>query len=355
MTIPVENVYYLLCYAWEEFQYDDVVDVESVERNELADLFARVLIDGVNHLVRRGLDRGYRSESREIAGVRGQIQFGRSINEMLFQQGKARCRVDELTRDVLHNRLVKATIQRLGAERRLDPELRLELGGTLRHFRQVKDLNRLSPLMFHRVELHRNNRFYRFLLDVCELIVRNLLVTEEAGETQFRNFLEDDAQMSRIFEKFVRNFYAREHDQFRATSNRLSWQARGSERDLAMLPSMITDITLRGEDRLVVIDTKYYRKAMRSGWRDDEGRVRSSHLYQLYAYLNAYDRRGAGERQIEGMLLYPAVDRRLRLEYEIDGFRVQVCTVDLAQQWRDIEGELMELVESPREGVVFRG
>ena len=345
MAIPIRNVYYLLSYAWGYFESDSVVDVESVESNELADLFARILIDGTRQLVRRGIDRGYRTESREIAGVRGQIEFGASINEMLFQQGKARCRIDELTHDVLHNRLLKATLLHLRRVRELDGKLRAEIGEVLRYFRDVEELKRLNPLLFHRVELHRNNRSYRLLLDVCELVARNLLVSEETGDARFRDFLRDEAQMNMLFEKFVRNFYDREHEGFRSTSSYLQWNAEGSEEAKSLLPRMETDITLEGNDRVVIIDTKYYQKTLQPGYRGGK-KVPSANLYQLYAYLNSYLAHWAAGREVEGMLLYPAVDRRLRLDYEIDGFRVQVCTVDLGRKWREIEEELLNVVGS---------
>ncbi len=344
MAIPVRNVYYLLSYAWRQFEYDDVVDLESVESNEIVDLFARILIDGTRQLVRRGLDRGYRTESKKIAGVRGQIEFGPSINEMLFQQGKARCRVDELTHDVLHNRLLKATFQHLRRVRDLDDDLRAEIAGVLPYLRGVEDLKRLSPLLFHRVRLHRNNRFYRFLLDVCELVARNLLVSEETGEARFRDFLRDEVQMNMLFEKFVRNFYDREHDGFRSTSSHLKWNASGDDKALSRLPQMKTDITLEGTDRVVIIDTKYYQKTLQSGWQGGVEKVHSGNLYQLYAYLNTYKVHRAAGRIVEGMLLYPTIDHELRLDYEIDGFRVQVCTVDLAREWREIESELLDIV-----------
>ncbi len=281
---------------------------------------------------------------QDISGVRGQIEFGPSINEMLFPQGKTRCRVDELTHDVLHNRLVKSTMQHLRATTELDSGLHTELGAALRHFREVRDLPRLTPRQFSKVELHRNNSFYRFLLNICELITHNLLVTEDTGQVRFPDLLRDDVQMSRIFEKFVRNFYRREHDDFRAASHRLQWNAQGHAADLNMLPSMLTDITLTGRDRLIVIDTKYYQRTLQSGQWDGDGSVHSAHLYQLYAYLNAYRRREGANRQIEGMLLYPTIDHELRLNYEIDGFRMQVCTVDLGRDWLGIEEELIGMV-----------
>ena len=351
MSIPVQNLYYLLCYAWDQWESGQLVDVESLDTTEQADLFAKVLIEGTSHLFRRGLDRNYRSESQELAGIRGQIDFTGSLTKMLFQQGRARCRVDELTHDVLHNQILKSTLRRLSGLDGLDGQIRREVGQLLRKFRGVSEVPKLTPRLFSQVQLHRNNRFYRFLLDICELIVRNLLVNEHTGETRFRDILRDKTRMSTVFERFVFNFYRREHDGFRASSRRLSWQASAPvDEHLEWLPGMNTDVTLESPDRVIIIDTKYYQKTLQTGRWGGE-RVHSENLYQLYAYLRSFDRAekgdgGRGKPIIEGMLLYPVVEQEVRLDYEIDGYRVQICTVDLAQSWREIEEELMGIVEA---------
>jgi 5-methylcytosine-specific restriction enzyme subunit McrC len=47
MKIPVRNLYYLLCYAWDRLEEGDVVAAEQEGATELVDLFARVLEGGV--------------------------------------------------------------------------------------------------------------------------------------------------------------------------------------------------------------------------------------------------------------------------------------------------------------------
>ena len=59
MNIPILNVYYLLCYAWDKLAEREVVAMHALNSMTLADLFARVLINGTNHLLKRGFDRGY--------------------------------------------------------------------------------------------------------------------------------------------------------------------------------------------------------------------------------------------------------------------------------------------------------
>ena len=65
----------------------------------------------------------------------------------------------------------------------------------------------VNERVFRLVRLHRNNRFYGFLLNVCQLIYENSLPTEKAGEYLFMDFTRDEAKMSRLFESFIRNFY----------------------------------------------------------------------------------------------------------------------------------------------------
>jgi 5-methylcytosine-specific restriction enzyme subunit McrC len=55
--------------------------------------------------------------------------------------------------------------------------------------------------------------------------------------------------------------------------------------------------------------------------------------------------RGGQDADAEGMLLYPVIAKRIRLRYEISGHSIRICTIDLAQHWKSIRQELLELVE----------
>ncbi|NIQ13085.1 MAG: restriction endonuclease, partial [Candidatus Dadabacteria bacterium] len=57
MSIPIQNIYYLLCYAWNKLEEKDLVNVQEEDTTKLIDLFAKVLINGTTYLLKRGLDR----------------------------------------------------------------------------------------------------------------------------------------------------------------------------------------------------------------------------------------------------------------------------------------------------------
>ena len=75
MKIPIENIYYILCYAWDKLEEKELIKVEPTSTTNLVNLFARVLISGTNHLLKRGFDRGYILDNEETRRLRGKIDF----------------------------------------------------------------------------------------------------------------------------------------------------------------------------------------------------------------------------------------------------------------------------------------
>ena len=76
--IPIQNLYYLLCYAWNRLPQGKLVDVSGVPATELANLFAHVLCQGIDHMKRRGLEQGYELREDELPGVRGRLDILRT-------------------------------------------------------------------------------------------------------------------------------------------------------------------------------------------------------------------------------------------------------------------------------------
>ena len=56
-------------------------------------------------------------------------------------------------------------------------------------------------------------------------------------------------------------------------------------------------------------------------------KLRSSHLYQLCAYLHNLEHKGEVDREVEGILLYPAAGTSLDLSYCLHGRRVSVLLI----------------------------
>lgn len=339
--IPIQNIYYLLCYAWNRLDEKDIVDVSSLQSTQLVDLFAKVLISGTHHLVRRGFDRGYLEFSEDTKRPRGKIDFASTLKRNLLIENRLSCDFDELDYNVLHNRILKTTIQSVMTVENLDSDLKEGLHEINRRLWEIRDIN-LSGQLFRRVQLHRNNYYYGFLLNICELIFDALLASEDPGNMRFRDFARDDNKMSKLFESFVRNFYLLEQDHFRVQSMKIAWQVE-NENDpvVAYLPEMRTDVCLVSKERKIILDCKFYREAFQINWQ--KRTLHSAHLYQLFAYLRNKEVDPAWSN-CEGVLLYPTVVTALNLTYKIQGHPITVKTVNLNQDWRSIHNDMFELI-----------
>jgi 5-methylcytosine-specific restriction enzyme subunit McrC len=342
VTIPIRNLYYLFLYAWMRFAGGEIADVGVDQSPDLTNLFARLLSAGTRRLFRRGLDRNYKTMTDELAGIRGRLRLDRMVKEMTQLRGTAVCDFDELSHDTLHHQVLKATLVGLASCPDVEKETRHELRTLVRRLDDVSDI-RLTPSSFHRFVFSRNNREFAFLMRLCEFVFWSLMPDERGATARFQQVLDDEVRMSAVFEDFLRNFCKIHRPEYRVRSESPEWEASALNKDdLALLPRMITDITLRHRDHTLIIDAKFYKQPLAQSAYGE--RVRAQHLYQLATYLQ-HERRRRGDVPLAGMLLYPDVGRSLRLRYKLLDLPVLVSTVDLGREWHDVEAELNALLD----------
>jgi 5-methylcytosine-specific restriction enzyme subunit McrC len=153
--IPIENIYFLLCYAWNHFEESKMSDMASTDFKNGLDLLAHVLYRGVTRLLRKGLDSGYVEREETLGFIHGRIDFNFTVLHGLHRKGRARCRFDELIHDVLHNQIIKSTIRRLLITENLDGLLKEKLRGIYRRLSGIQEI-RLTPAVFSRVNIQKN-------------------------------------------------------------------------------------------------------------------------------------------------------------------------------------------------------
>ena len=304
-NIPIQNIYYLLCYAWNKLEEKDLVEVAAEESPDLLNLLARVLLNGTKTLLKRGLAQQYLTETEIYQGVKGKLEVDQSLRKNLFQKGLAVCEYDELSVDILANQVLKTTLQNLYKMEGLEANLRHEIKSVIWRMSEVTEIS-MTDGVFKQVRINRNNSFYDFLLNISELIYQNLLPNQEKGHFKFKDFLRDERQMARLFEEFIRNFYKIEVPEAKVYREDLRWKMSGENN--AFLPKMQTDISIKLGDRKLIIDAKYYTETLQKYY--DSKKIHSQHLYQLFAYLKNQE-----NPQAEGILIYPTTKKSLGLKH----------------------------------------
>ena len=344
-VIPIANLYYLYCYAWERFAEGKSLAVDAEASPDLPNLLTRVLVNGTRSLFRRGLDRVYVPFEEELATVRGHIEMGASLRLQAQKIKRLHCSYDELSHDVLHNQILKASLRRLATMPSLVAPLKAETQSLVRRMHDVSDI-RLTHSCFARVQLNRNSAYYDLLLKVAQLAFDMLLPVPGAGGYKFQDITRNEREMARVFEAFVRNFYKLEQSEFKVEPLTISWDAMPLEHGEGdRLPSMRVDVFLRSPRRQIIIDTKYYLEALQV--HHGATSFRSENLYQLFSYLKNHQVKIPLGTQLDGMLLYPQVGSQFDAQFSIQGSKVRLATVDLGRPWSDISQRLLGLIASP--------
>lgn len=346
-SIPIKNIYYMLCYAWNTLEQVDNLSLGTEKFDNIYNLFARIYIQGTNRLIKRGLNKYYIEESEELSTLRGKINITNSMKKQTFRNGRMICQYDNFSVDIILNQIIKTTINILGKKSDLDKELREKLFSLKPYFSEIQEIQ-LSNKLFSILKYNRNNHHYRMMIHISELLYKELITMDDNGEMIFSDFNRNE-QMAALYEKFVFNFYKIHLDRkkYKVYAPRLHWDVEKESVDIEderLLPEMRTDIVI--DDRMnntqLIIDTKFYAQTLISSNYSTIEKIRTSHLYQILTYVQSSKYEGLKK----GLLLYPTVEKEIDANYIISGKNISIKTLNLHVEWIDIEQKLLSLMEN---------
>jgi len=349
--IPIQNLYYLLCYAWGLPEQRDWVSVDAKSCPAVVDLLSRLLTKAADVLLKRGVAKEYRTHQEEISSIKGKFELAQTLKRNRYREGKTICTLDELTGNILLNQIVYASMYRLLGNKEMDRDVRRDLRRTFLRFPKV-EIIALSHSVFKDVRLNRNNRFYRLILNVCELLYERLLPEQNRpGEYKFLDFTRDENKMNAIFESFLLNFYRQECAQDYPIVKRsiIHFQLTALEaNDENVLPEMITDVTLDNPEsgKRVILDAKYY-KEMLSARFETSKKLRRDHISQITSYVsNQEDNAVPYTFSTKGIMVYPKTGiQEETFNFAQEAHQYRFCTVDLAQDWHMIHQRLLNIIQ----------
>ena len=335
--IRVRNVFHMLAYAFSALTEQGYRAVATEDFENAAELCAAILERGVSLQLKRGLGQEYVSRTEARSSLRGTIKVTESVKSQAIWRRQLVCSYDEFSVDTTMNRVIRATVALL-VRSDISRARKKSLKKLMVYFANVRDID------LHTVDWNmrydRNNRTYRMLMAVCWLVVKGLLQTQSDGATRMMDFF-DEQRMCRLYEKFILEYYRREHPRLRASASFVEWALDDGMSE--GLPAMRSDITLSAGGRVLIIDAKYYASTMQSNF--NKRTVHSGNLYQIFAYVKnkqaALER--VGERvEVSGMLLYAATDEEVQpdVTYRMSGNQIGVRTLDLDRPFEEIRAQL---------------
>lgn len=334
----------MLSYAFSELRGTDYRYMNVENLDTMKDLCASILTRAVSLQLKRGLIREYVTEEDELMSPKGKIDISASITSGVIQNHRLVCQYDEFSENSVRNRIVKQTLSVLLASD-VKQEYRTEIRKLLRFFADVDFIN--PRTINWSMAYDRNNQSYRFLMAICRLVLRDLLMTQSDGTFRMMDLLDNRAQHA-IYEKFILEYYAKKWPRLHASSSRIKW---GLDEDdpPGMLPSMLSDIMLNDGHTWFIIDAKFYNKNV----QNNQGRTSliSGNLYQILSYVQnkKFELTKTGKPfDVVGMLLYARTMDSLQpdgFDKNILGNRMMTKTLDLDQEPLEIAAQLDAIAE----------
>ena len=338
--IRIQNIYYMLAYAFQILNEQGYKDIEVEKFYNTAELCAAILAKGISTQVKRGLGKEYLQKTEAISSLRGKLDMSESIKTQIFLKKQMICSYDVFSVNSVMNRIIKSTVLLL-LKGDISKARKKELRKLMVFFEDVDNID-LYAVNWN-MQYNRNNQTYRMLISICYLVFKGLLQTQSDGTAKLMDFF-DEQRMHRLYEKFILEYYRKEHPELTANASQIPWQLDDDFGD--MLPVMQTDIMLTRDEKILIIDAKYYAHTTQRQY--DKNTLHSGNLYQIFTYVkNKEAEMSMQPHKVAGMLLYARTDEDIypEKEYWMSGNQIEVRTLNLDGNFDLIKSQLDEIAE----------
>jgi 5-methylcytosine-specific restriction enzyme subunit McrC len=337
-SIFIKNIYYMLSYAFKELSQKNFDHVETEKFENIHNLFAVILFKGISQQLKQGLYRQYLEKKENLSLMRGKIDVVGTVRNKLTRKQMLTCEYDELSENNLFNQILKTTVTLLLRHVNVSHSNRNDLKKVMMYFSNVDSIDPIS-IRWSSILFQRNNQSYQMLISICQFIVEGMLLTTNEGQYKVADFIHDQ-KLSRLYEKFILEYYRKEHPQLKVTASRIDWAL--DDGIGFMLPNMQSDIMLSRGEKTLIIDAKYYTRSTQVNF--DSHKMHSGNLYQIFTYVKNH---AARVPHVSGMLLYAKTDEEIQPDgdFQMSGNKISVRTLDLNQEFEGIKKQLDHVVE----------
>lgn len=329
----------MLSYAFRTLTKQGYREMSTEKFSNTADLMTEILIAGISQQLKRGLGRAYIEQMEDIPVIRGRVNITESVKRQTMINRKLSCVYDDFSVDNSKNRIIKSTaLLLLGAD--VAKQRKSRLRKLLVYFDKVELID-LRTVDWN-IHYDRNNQTYRMLISICYLVVKGLLQTQADGKTKIMDFL-DDQQMYHLYEKFILEYYKKEYPYITTNASKIKWQLDDGMD--YMLPNLLSDITLEYDNKVLIIDAKYYSHIMQN--RYEKETIRSANMFQIFTYVKNKEAELKDKpHEVAGMLLYAQTDNGAQPEYryQMSGNMISVKTLNLNSDFEDIRRQLDSII-----------
>ena len=344
MIKNIKNIYWMMAYAFRGLEKKEIKSLSTEKFDSIYDLFCEIFNICLTEQIKKGLKNGYIVVREKTPTIKGKLNIDETIKSNLINTTKVICEYDEFSINTYMNKIIKSTaILLINSNKIKNIQIKEKLKKNVKYLGEI-DIIDLKKIDWRSLRVSKNNISYRVLINVCYLIINGTMITQNRGKVELSNFV-DDQRMYKLYEKFILEYYKLHFPQLKPSARHIDWNVECEEEDLALLPNMITDITLQYEDRILIIDTKYYSNIFQKSYMSDREKFKSHNLYQIFTYVKNADINQTGK--VKGMLLYARTDEDFikPTKYNMNNNEIIVETLNLDEDFVTIKSKLNNIAE----------
>lgn len=344
MIKNIKNIYWMMVYAFRALEKKDIKSLSTEQFDSIYDLFCEIFNICLAEQIKKGLRNEYIMTRDKTPTIKGKLNIDETIKSNLINTTKVICEYDEFSINTYMNKIIKSTaILLINSDKIKNIKIKEKLKKNVKYLGDI-DIIDLSRINWNLIRFSKNNISYRVLINVCYLIINGTIQIQDEGKMLLSDFI-DDQRMYKLYEKFILEYYKVHFPQLKPSVRHIDWNVECEEESLALLPDMITDITLQYEERILIIDAKYYSNIFQKNYMNNIEKFKSHNLYQIFTYVKNADVNQTGK--VKGMLLYAKTDEDFikSAKYNMNNNDIIVDSLNLDEDFELIKSKLNEIVQ----------
>ncbi|MEC4114068.1 restriction endonuclease [Myroides pelagicus] len=281
----------------------------SIKPNAILDVYIAMYLQGIRQLIRQGLIKRYRSQEGNTVALKGNLIFGKHIQQNLVHQERFYTRhsvydVDHELHQVLYRALL--LVKRINTNVELDSEIN-QLQFAFPEQTNIK----ITKGTFDKIVLNRKTAPYGTTLEIAQLLLLNYHPDIRGGNNEVLALLFD---MNVLWERFVFvtiHKYLKGTHKVREQVKKEFWQSQTEGYRSVNIYADIVITDNSDSTKVFIFDTK---------WKNLEGKPYPSveDLRQMYVYHQFYNASRVA-------LVYPSQEAKDHKGHYLKGREGDVC------------------------------